>query len=319
MMLRVSTSSLSVLALLAGMTAAPAVRAMDDMSTRTVTATHLATAEIARIDPRSGRLTLRSEGRTVMVERDSSSPAIRGMRPGASVLVGYRVERDARGHERRVLMSLHHNVPSPATRTTTVITAQPAPSARVLDRVNAATGRVGTVDWTIAEPAPTVVQPWTTTAAPPAAGGIPLSYVTGSIPSVPVPTAAPRLALPPTSVTGLDANSDVRSLQAAHDFQIAAAQLAQAADTIDRAWVGHRSLCISGALPSTSREREWFRLFDGDLPAPDRDDCRVQRDELTRMAQLFRDQLQAAASSAEAAGLLPGQIREVLARNRINL
>jgi hypothetical protein len=318
MMHRVATSSLSALALLAGMIAAPAARGLDDMAARSVSATYLATAEVARIDPRTGQLTLRSQGRSVTVERDAESPAIQGLRPGTPVLVGYRVERDARGHERRFLVALHNNSPSPATRTTTVITSQQPPSVRVVDGVSAAPGRVAAVDWSISEPSRT--QPWTTTVAPPAGGGIPLRYVTDSIPSVPVPTRAPVLALPPASVTAVpNGDMDARALQAARDFQLAAAQLAQSADIIDRAWAAHRDLCINGALTPTSRDREWFRLLDGDLAAPDRDNCRVQRDELTRTTQRFRDQLQAAAASAEAAGLLPGQIREVLVRNRINL
>jgi hypothetical protein len=314
MMTRLSTLTLSAAALLAGVFAAPAARGYNDMSVRSVSATELATAEVARIDSRQGRMTLRTQGRMVTVERDAESPAIHGLRPGASVLVGYRVERDALGHEHRVLVALHDNSPSPATRTTTVITSrQPV---RVVDT---ASGRTAPINWAVTEPSTAVVQPGTTTAAPPAVGGIPFRYVTESVPSVPPPAPAPGLALPPAGVVGVGATADARVVQAARDFQIAAAQLAQAADTIDRAWLGHRNVCVNGTPTATSRDREWFRLLDGDLLAPDRDDCRVQREELTRMAQRFREQLQTATSDAEAGGLLPGQIREVLARHRINM
>jgi hypothetical protein len=317
MKFRVTTTSVPVLLLLGGLAVAPAARsADDDLSDHTITATHLATAEVARVDARSGRLTLRTEGRTVSVDRDADSPSIRGLRPGARVIVGYRVERDARGHQRLVLAALHDNTPSPATRSTTVITGQTR------------TGRApsGSPDWTVTSSSPVVVtgavpvpvQPWTGTVAPPAnATGIPFSYVTDGIPSVPPPTPTPNLALPPGSVAMTDA--DTRALLAARDFQLAAAQLAQAAEIIDRAWQGHVNLCVPGVTSASSRDRDWFRLYDGDLLPPDRDDCRVQREEITRMALRFREQVLNASSTAQAAGLLPGQVREVLVRYRIGV
>jgi hypothetical protein len=319
MKLRVATSSLPVLMIMAGLATAPAARGAEDSAARTVSATHLATAEVARVDARTGRLTLRTEGRMVTVDRDAESPSIRGLRAGAPILVGYRVERDARGRERRFLVALHENTPGPAVRaassTTTVITGQR--TARV-----SAVPSAG-VDWAITggspvAVAPAPVQPWTATAAPPAAGGIPLSYVTDSIASVPVPTPAPNMALPPSGAAMVD-SADARVVVAARDFQMAAAQLAQAADTMDRAWQGHVNLCVPGVSATTARDREWFRLYDGDLPQPDRDDCRAQREELNRMAQRFRDQLLNATATAQAGGLLPGQVRDVLVRSRINL
>jgi hypothetical protein len=311
MMSRVSKSSLPVLVLLAGAMAAPTARGGDEMAIRSVTGTYLATAEIARIDARSGRMTLRTQDQTVIVDRDADSPSVRGLRSGASVLVGYRVERDARGRERRVLVALHNNAPgvaprAPGTAGATVITG---------------TSRGAAVDWNMSASTgvaqPPIVQPWTATSAPPSGGGIPLAYVSEAVPSVPVPTPAPNLALPPASVLP-DGAPDTRMLVAARDFQIAAAQLGQAADTMDRAWQGHASLCLPTAT-ATGRDRAWFRLLDGDLPAPDRDDCRAQRGELTAMAQRFRDQLVNASNIAQANGLLPGQVRDILIRNRINL
>jgi hypothetical protein len=314
MKVRLPMLSFSVVAIAAGMLAGASASALDQSSTRTVVATHLATAQVTRADLRTGRLTLRTEGQTVVVETDGDSPSIRGLRPGEPVVVGYDVVRAPGRGERHVLVSLHTTSNTPLARSTaSVIT----PSIRVDGQP-----RTGRVDWSIAQPAPAV--PWTTTVAPttpPARGGIPLTYVMESIPSVPAPTPAPQLALPPSGVAPAVAigETDLRRLQGERDFEVAAAQLALAAESMDRAWAGHRELCINGPLPSHSRSREWFLLLDGSLPKPDRDDCRVQRDELTRMAQRFRDQVQTAAASAEGADVVPGRIREVLGRHRLDL
>ena len=381
MKLRVRTSSLSLVALLAGVLAAPSASSQQDASTRAVLATHLATAQVSRADVRSGRLTLRSDGRTIVVETDAGSPSIRGLRAGMPVMVGYREVRGPGGRPRHVLVALQENTPGPAVRSAGVsVTAEPVQAARVVhvdarvptiavedssgtvhvlstspavvptlrqlqpgDLVNVSMGRMANSDVDLAvrvdrlgrasstpvmwprltaEPAPA---PWTTTVAPPSPpptpGGIPLNYVLSSIPSVPAPTPAPQLALPPAgaSVALPGGEIEVRRMQGAHDFEVAAAQLAAAADTMDRAWSGHRELCITGPLPTNALSREWFLLLGGSLPDPDRDDCRVQRDELERVAQRFRDQVQVAVDNARGADVAPGYMRDVLVRHRIVL
>jgi hypothetical protein len=379
-MSRVLTSSLPILAILAGTPAVSTASDSNDTSTGAVLATHLATARVTRADARTGRLTLLTDGRTVIVETDAESPSIRGLRAGTPVVVGYRAVRVPSGRERRVLVSIVESSPATATRmaaastsmedvrsarvvhvdpqvpvisveeggTVHVLSASPAtvPTLRVLqpgDTVNVAMGRMAGSNVDVAvridrlAPSgtarveftrPTVLaapQPWTTTVAPPAAppatGGIPLSYVLDSIPSIPPPAPTPQMVLPSAGVTAAPgaAPADVHRLQALQHFEFAAAQLAQAGEILDRAWAGHRDLCINGPAPSTARTRQWFLLLDGGLPDPDRDDCRTQRAELTRMAMRLRDQVLAATDAARAADVPAGHTREILARYRLDM
>ena len=362
--------------MLAGTPAVATANNSNDTSSEAVLATHLATARVTRADARNGRLTLRTDGQTVIVETDAESPSIRGLRAGTPVVVGYRTVRAPGVRERRVLVSILESAPVTVTRATgsaptdfvrsarvvhvdpqvpvisveeggTVhvlsASASTVPTLRMLrpgDTVDVAMGRMsgsnvdvavridrlassGTTRVEFTRPIATgTSQPWTTTVAPPTAppatGGIPLTYVLDSIPSIPPPTPVPQMVLPPAGASatlGADAG-DLRALQS---FEMVAAQLAQAAETMDRAWAGHRGLCINGPAPSTARSREWFLLLDGGLAAPDRDDCRVQRDELTRMAMRFRDQVQTASDQARAAADVPaGNLREILARYRLD-
>ena len=147
------------------------------------------------------------------------------------------------------------------------------------------------------------------------------------VPNVGPPTSPTlNVALPPANVgttpDGATAQAEAVRAQSARDFQAATGVLALKANEIDGLWFAFKDLCLGGTTPSgaaTTTGREWFVLLGGGTIQPPTDDaCRQRLTDLTRAADLFQQQLEVARDAARKADVLPGTIREILQRNRLD-
>jgi hypothetical protein len=101
------------------------------------------------------------------------------------------------------------------------------------------------------------------------------------------------------------------------DLDSAAMVLAMVANDIDAAWFRFKMGCLGGFIPETSPGREWFLLLDGRVRTPTDDQCRAMYSQLQGTAAGFEQQLGITLDAARRADVLPGRIREILDRHRI--
>jgi hypothetical protein len=170
---------------------------------------------------------------------------------------------------------------------------------------------------------------------PPATGGIPLPSNAPGAPAIlrQVPNVGPpttptvNVALPPATAgtvpdTATAAQAEAIRAQSARDFQAAVSVLTLKANDIDSLWFAYKDLCLGGTTPAgatTTTGREWFVLLGGNtIQQPNDDACRQRLADLTRAAELFQQQLEVARDGARKADVLPGTIREILQRNRLD-
>jgi hypothetical protein len=189
---------------------------------------------------------------------------------------------------------------------------------------------VTTTTTTTTEPPVVVSQ-----SGPPATGGFPLPSNAPGTPAIlrQVPNVGPptnptvNVALPPATTgtvpdTATAAQAEAIRTQGTRDFQAATSVLALKANEIDSLWFAYKDLCLGGTTPAgatTTTGREWFVLLGGNsIQQPNDDACRQRLADLTRAAELFQQQLEVARDSARRADVLPGTIREILQRNRLD-
>ena len=329
--------------------------------------------EVVRIDRAGGTLTLRNEGgQSVLVVDRAVLADVSSLRPGSSVIVGYRVSgtrhviTDIRGTGVRLAPRDRVSVYASATssgpqsigtaritsvnargRRLTVVDSNGA--TRVLDVRGGAVSTLGTLRTgdqvslgvaaplvtgtpagtvTIIEPVPSAVGISNTTGPGPVPqlGGVQVSGINSQIPSIPPPTTSTNAAVlpPPTVVTETNPPrtpaqvATVREL-ASRDFDMAIAVIAIKAAELDRAWSAYRTNCSGTTLPQDNRSREWFGLLDGTIDKPKDNMCEQSFDEVSRLADALKAQLDTASDSARRADVLPGRMREVLQRYNLDI
>lgn len=283
--------------------------------------------ELVRIDRNARTITLRAEGRqTVLTVEPEALVGMGALRPGSSVILGYRLDGSGRSArrivtsvrsgsaasgtlagDRKVTASLADS--SPRTLSFTPRAEEPAVPPPPFPRGNG-TVQGGTVG---------------TGSVPQLPNGFPQAGINSQIPSIP-PVARPSTAvLPPASVLPetdpprTPAEAAAVRERASRDFDLAAAVLGARAAEMDRAWFAYRGSCVSSTAPLNSRSREWFGLLDGSITAPTDDVCEQAFAEVSRLAEGIGAQLDIARDSARRADVLPGRMRESLQRYNLDL
>jgi hypothetical protein len=153
-----------------------------------------------------------------------------------------------------------------------------------------------------------------------AAGVGPTSPYASTVPSVPAPTPMFNAVLPPATAKAPLTNEDVGAVRAfgERDLDAAAVVLAAHANEIDGHWFRLVNGCLAGFIPESSPGRQWFLLLDGRVRTPTDDSCRSMYTAVLGMAQGWEQQLGIALDAARRADVLPGRIREILDRHRID-
>jgi hypothetical protein len=158
-------------------------------------------------------------------------------------------------------------------------------------------------------------------------GGIGVPSVAGAVspyastvPSVPSPTPVFNAVLPPATAKAPLSQDEVGVLRAygERDLDAAAMVLAMVANEIDAAWARFKVGCLGGFVPESAPNREWFLLLDGRVRTPTDDQCRAMYTQLQGLAAGFDQQLGIALDAARRADVLPGRVREILERHRID-
>lgn len=188
-----------------------------------------------------------------------------------------------------------------------------------------------TTTTTTTEPPVVVV----TQSGTPATGGMPLPSNAPGAPAIlrQVPNVGPptnptlNVAMPPATAgtvpeSATAAQAEAIRAQGARDFQAATSVLTLKANELDGLWFAFKDLCLGGTTPSgaaSTTGREWFVLLGGNtIQQPTDDACRQRLADLTRAAELFQQQLEVARDSARKADVLPGTVRDILQRNRLD-
>jgi len=283
-------------------------------------ATTIESVRVVAVNPSKRTLTI-DDGtgarRVLPVSRDAAG-SLRRLRAGDDVVLSYRSGKGAARTVSRI-EAVGASAGGPATQ---VIAVSPP--------VTGSSSTTTTTTTVIERPVGVVSQP-----AASAPGGIPLPSNQAGAPAVmqPVPNVGPpttptlNVALPPaTAGSSADAATAAQAeairAQGERDLQAAAAVLALKANEIDGLWFGFKDLCLGGTTPpgaSTTAGREWFILLGGSaIKQPTDDACRQRQADLTRAAQQFQQQLSIATDSARKADVLPGSVREILQRNRLD-
>lgn len=94
-------------------------------------------------------------------------------------------------------------------------------------------------------------------------------------------------------------------------------QLADAAATIDSGWKRFRDQCYQTAI-SGSYDREWFSMLAGTLPPNAGAGCGNLYGALQSETTRFRDVMRSTLADARRANVLPGTVRDILRRNRLD-
>jgi hypothetical protein len=145
-----------------------------------------------------------------------------------------------------------------------------------------------------------------------------LPSVTGQLNVVPPPTTAP--ALPETLPVGAARDYATR------DYDYAVQALALKANEIDAHWFRYRDGCLRSSSTNadidrhmfgSNRDRQWYGLFSGDVRTPADDNCRQLMIEMTRMATDWRNNMSRVEDTARANDVLPGAMREIRQRYRV--
>jgi hypothetical protein len=153
---------------------------------------------------------------------------------------------------------------------------------------------------------------------PSVGGGI--SPFANSVPSVPTPSPVLNAVLPPAIAKAPLSEDEVGAMRAygERDLDNAAMVLAAVANDVDAAWARYKMACLGGFVPETAPNREWFLLLDGRVRTPTDDQCRAMFTQMQAAAAGFEEQLGITLDAARRADVLPGRIREVLERHRID-
>jgi hypothetical protein len=141
-----------------------------------------------------------------------------------------------------------------------------------------------------------------------------------NVPSVPTPGPVMNAVLPPATAKAPLSQEEVGAYRAygERDLDSAAMVLAMVANDIDAAWFRFKMACLGGFIADTSPGREWFLLLDDRVRSPNDDQCRAMYTSLQGAAAGWETQLQIATDAARRADVLPGRVREILDRHRID-
>jgi hypothetical protein len=317
--------------------AVPTVSGIQPLPTGTVLDTSLfppVGGELVRFDPNTNRVVLMSDGRRqTFAVSPTAAQELRGASPGDNLSLGFNVTTNAnqstgtgiltRGGLARATLAT--GVSPVSTQSLMVTGVQPlAPGLGALSAGAArsgAAGQTGTfgpinvggvgtgvVSGGIAVPS----------AVPSAVGGT-FSVFNNPVPSIPAPTPVMNTVLPPAIAKAPLAADDVGLMreQGIRDLDAAALVLAMQANEVDVAWFRYKTACLPGFTPESSPSREWFLVLEGRVPTPTDDGCRLAFASLQSMASGFAQQSDIAVDAARKADVLPGTIREILDRHRL--
>ena len=110
-----------------------------------------------------------------------------------------------------------------------------------------------------------------------------------------------------------------------YDYAVQA--LALKANEIDAHWFRYRDGCLRSSSTNadidrnmfgSNRDRQWYGLFNGDVRTPADDNCRQLMIEMTRMANDWRNNMSRIEDTARANDVLPGAMREIRQRYRVD-
>lgn len=301
-------------------------------------------ATVVRVDTRNDTFTVRSaSGEVTLTVEGDALAGLGRLRPGDEVLIGYRMDtRSGRpvqivtailgGEQARLSRMVMASTPSPGVVVTTPVTA---PSVTFMSTTLTPT--------TPTAPAPAATTPSSSvlatlggggTVGVPAAGTVlitapPISPYASQVPSLPPVMATLNVVAPPAAAPALAETLPVGAARdiATRDYESAVRTLALKANEIDLHWPRYRDACLrtSPLNPATEREqfgpgrdREWFVLFDGDVRLPADDNCRLLRVEMTNMANAWKDLMVQAEETARSHDVLPGVMREIRHRHRVD-
>ena len=156
----------------------------------------------------------------------------------------------------------------------------------------------------------------------------PVSPYARVIPSLPYTTSQVSLVAPMPSAPVLAAGLPVGAARdaATRDFDTAMRAMALKANELDMHWSRYSDNCVQRtavnpspdrSLAQSNSDRQWFSLFSNGVPAPVEDDCRRQNVELTREAANWRDTMTRLEDVARQNDVLPGAMREIRQRYRL--
>lgn len=121
------------------------------------------------------------------------------------------------------------------------------------------------------------------------------------------------------SNTAPEPESDRRLQQGEEQLRSRLDQLSQSAVQIDAGWKRFREQCYKSPIPG-SYDREWFAMLTpGGMPANAGLGCTAYYGGLESNVTQFKSVMQRTVGDARRAGVLPGTIRDVLRRNRLDL
>lgn len=311
-------------------------------SGRTATYTYI-NAHVIKVSPSARTITFRSESRNVVltVEGDALNGLGR-LRAGDDVLLGYRMGTRAGRSVRIVNAIMPGDSLRFASTTRGTVTTFPVmtPGVAMAPSTPDDSARVVTVPGTGTGPA-VAGEPGVTENDFASVNGAVLrndttnfTYGPGSpynreIPQLPGPVVTGGVVIPPAVAPTLSPTLPVGAVRdvATRDYENTVRALAARANQIDGSWTRYRDLCLgtAGAASSTAtnveasgRDRGWFAVLDNSLPVPTEDQCRQLLSEMTTVANDWRDQMAGAESAARTYDVLPGQMRDVRQRYRVD-
>jgi hypothetical protein len=290
-------------------------------------------AEVARVDADANTITLKSEsGKTVLHVEGEARGSLAGLRQNDKVILAYRVVDDGAGGSRRIVTHIRPaspgsgepglapakavaSAPVRSVAPATVPLAVPGPSeirtvenARIVF-VEPAANRI-TIRDSLGRTHVLVVQEHIRQDLGVLTPGDVVTVGVQGSPERVVQLDRGQVGLPPAELAAIQEG-------ALRAFELTAAQLEVQANAIDGMWLGYQEACLTEP-PATNRSRGWFQLLDGTLPEPDQDGCRQQFQEIIRRGERLRDELKLAEDNARKAEVLPGMLREILVRHRLD-
>jgi hypothetical protein len=312
-------------------------------------------AEVVRVNT-DGTMALRSESGDLELTADSRAvPGLTGLRRGEKVLIAYDTLTADDGRARRIVTYARQASPTSgepepsiaiasasATGSTVRVNSADRDSRTGVRQASLSSGVARTAVLPVGSPAgasqagataPGTGVPGGGTFSPMGAGiGLPVvgvavpgiippgSPYASTVPSIPSPTAMFNPVLPAAVAKAPVGNEDVGVLRAygERDLDAAAVVLAAYANEIDGHWFRFVNGCLAGFIPGSSAGRQWFLLLDGRVPTPTDDSCRSQYTSILGTATGWEQQLAIALDAARRVDVLPGRIREILDRHRID-
>jgi hypothetical protein len=120
------------------------------------------------------------------------------------------------------------------------------------------------------------------------------------------------------SLNGDSSSTDREREQALAALERGVKQVAQFADRVDASWVEYRPVCLPGVSIKKGYDREWFVLLDRAAPSTTVLGCGPTATDLARAAVRVREEMSNAIGTARRAGVLPGDLRDVCRRYRLD-